>query len=104
VVASGLPFPQEKDFATVRDLIRALLGPRPQVNTILGSAENGVPHDIEVQMNALIAYRAKIVALIGKLEGEVPGSEPITVLARRNLSGIRKPITAVRAARKRPAA
>lgn len=93
----GLPFPLETDTApTVRGLIWTLLGPRPQVNTIFGSGGSGDPHDIEVQMNALIAYRAKIVALIEMLEGgvRVPGgSGAITGPAGR------KPIAAATSAR-----
>jgi hypothetical protein len=94
---------QETDTATFRDLIRTLLGPRPQVNTIFGSGGTGVPYDVEVQKNALIAYRAKIVALIEMLEGgvRVPGGNgPITAPAGR------KPIaaaTSAKAAKRRAA-
>ena len=107
VLTYGSPLFEETDTATtVRDAIRALLGPKPQVNTILGSGGNGVPYDIEAQKNALIAYRVKVVALIKMLESGVMvcGSVPITGPAGRNLSGLRKPITAARASRRRHAA
>jgi len=92
VFSFGLPFPQETDTATVRDLIRTLLGPRPRMNTVFGSDGNGVPNDIEVQKKALIAYRAKIVAVIDLLEAGVMVSEsgPITRTPGR------KPIAAAR--------
>ncbi len=96
VFSFGLPFPQETETATVRAFIRTLLGPRPQVNTIFGSVGSGDLDNIEVQMNALIAYRAKIVALIEMLEGGVrvpSGNRPTTALAGR------KPIAAARAAK-----
>jgi len=92
---------QETDALTaVRDSIRTLLGPRPHLNPILGSGGSGAKHEIELQKSALIAYRARIVALIEMLEGgvKVPGSEPKT-------AG-RKPIAAAGSAKapKHPAA
>jgi hypothetical protein len=80
VFVFGLPFPQEiVTPTTIRDFIRTLLGQRPRLHPVLGSRGSGDPQDIEVQKNALIAYRAKIVALIEMLEGGVraPGNEPI---------------------------
>ena len=105
--AFGLPFPQETDTrTTVRDSIRTLLGPRPRLNPILGSGGSGALHDIEHQKRELIVYRARIVALIEMLEGgaKVPGNEPVTRPAGRDLTGLRKPIAAARAAGKRHAA
>ena len=89
---------QETDALTaVRDSIRTLLGPRPQLNPILGSGGRGAKHEIERQKSALIAYRAKLVALIEMLEGgvKVSGSEPIARAARRKP----KPIAAARLAK-----
>ena len=97
--AFGLSFRQETDTpTTVRDFIRTLLGPRPHVNPPFGPAGSGAKHEIELQKSALIAYRAKIVALIDVLEGgvNVPGNEPMRM--KRNLSAPRKPISTARTA------
>jgi hypothetical protein len=93
---------QETDTATVRDLIRTLLGPPPQVKFVFG------PGELEMQKSALIAYRAKIVALMNILEGKVsvPANEPIARAPERRPCGLRKPIASARSAtvRKRRAA
>ncbi len=97
--AFGLPFPQKMDTPkSFRDFIRTLLGPRPHVNPPFGPAGSGAKHEIELQKSALIAYRAKIVALIDILEGgvNVPGNEPMRM--KRNLSAPRKPISTARTA------
>jgi len=69
--------PQEMDSeSTLRDAIRILLGPKPQVNMMDGSG--AILHDIERQKSELIAYRAKVVALIEMLDGGIKaGGEPI---------------------------
>ena len=77
------------------------------MNPILGFGGSGALHDIKRQKSDLIAYRARIVALIEMLEGgvNVPGgNEPFTEPAGRRLSGLRKPIAAARTATKRHAA
>jgi hypothetical protein len=72
-VCTGLPFPKAVGIPmNAQESIRTLLGPRPHVNKF--AAGSGSQHEIEVQKNALIAYRAKVVALIGMLEGGVKGS------------------------------
>lgn len=91
---------------TVRDFIRTLLGPRPHLNPILGSGESGAMHDIERQKSELIAYRAKVGALIKMLEGGLKvagGNGPVAGPAGRRVSGLSKPMAAG-AARKRRAA
>ena len=91
----ALPFLQKPFIPTaLRDSILTLLDPRPHVKTILGSGRSGVVLDIEIQRRALIAYRAKIVALTHILETVVkpPGNEPITRTDRK-LPSVRKCMT-----------
>ena len=97
--AFGLPFPQETGTpTTVRDSIRTLLGPKPHLNPILGSVGSGAPHDIERQKSELIAYRAKIVAVMNILEAGVKTAEngPITEAPVGKMSTPRKPILVAR--------
>jgi hypothetical protein len=73
------------------------------LNPIHGSGGSGALHDVKRQKSELIAYRAKIVALIEMLEGgvKIPGwNEPFTGPAARNLTGLRKPIMAARSTRR----
>jgi len=71
VSTAGLPFLQKPFTPTaLRDSIEALLGPIPireadDSETCL----DGVRNDIEIQKAALIACRAKVVALLNILEG-----------------------------------
>jgi hypothetical protein len=103
VFAFGLPFPQETDTPTLRDSIRTLLGPKPQVKTIFEPAESGAPNNIDIQKSALIAYRAKVVALMNILEGNVtaPARDPIAQVPQHKMGGLHKPVAAARSARPR---
>jgi hypothetical protein len=95
VPAFGLPFPQETDTPTLRDSLRTLLGPWPQAKFVFG------PGELEIQKSALIAYRAKIVALMNILEGKVsvPASDRIVRAPEHRQCGLRKPIAAARSAK-----
>lgn len=87
--------PQETDTPTLRDCLRTLLGPAPQVKVVLG------PGDIEIQKNRLIAYRGKVVALMNILEGKVsvPANDRIVRAPEPRHCELRKPIAAVKAAK-----
>jgi hypothetical protein len=103
-LAYGSPFLGETEALTkARESIRTLLGPRPQLNTILGSCGIGDPQYLDAQRNALIAYRAKIIALIWMLEGGVkaPGNGPILRPVGGNYQESATPTAASRAPRKR---
>jgi hypothetical protein len=109
VFAFGLPFPQETDTETpVREFIRTLLGPKPHLITNLGPARTAAAHDLDLQKSALIAYRAKLVALIDMLESGVKlrGNKPISRAPQSRTCVVRKPITAARlvSSRKKTAA
>ena len=93
------PYLPETDTPTsVREFIRALLGPRPHLITDLGPARTGAAHDIDRQKSALVAYRVKLVALIAMLEGgvKVRRNEPISRAPRSRMCVARKPVTAAR--------
>ena len=66
--------------ADIRDSIVTLLGPSPNVKPGRRPARSDLKYDIEVQKSRLIAYRAKVVALINIFEAgiETPGNEPAT--------------------------
>jgi len=78
----GLPFLQKPFTPTaLRNSIETLLGPIPACEE--DDAEtclDGVRNDLEIQKAALIAYRAKVVALLDILEGRVrpPVDVPMT--------------------------
>lgn len=94
----GLFFPQQKGTtATVRDIIETLLGPRPDMSAC-ESGWSGDWNDIASQRSALIAYRAKLVALIDMLEGGVQATrnEQIARAPRSRMCVLRKPIAAAR--------
>lgn len=66
---NSLPAGQEPDAPTsLQESIGTLLGPRPDSTAIFGRARTGVRHDLETQKIALLAYRAKLVALVYFLE------------------------------------
>ena len=71
--------------ADIRDSIVTLLGPSPNVKAGRRPTRSDFQYDIEVQKSRLIAYRAKVVALINIFEAgiETPGNRPITELPAR---------------------
>jgi CheY-like chemotaxis protein len=91
---SGLPFLQ-KPFtpAALRYSIGALLGPVHHVNTTLGCDARGFIDDIEILRTVLIAYRAKVAALLSILEGGVKahGNKPMAPMPRQRSRRWRKP-------------
>lgn len=99
VFAFGLPFPKEANTPiALRDSIRTLLGPKPLVKTTFGPAEIDRRGDIQTQKSALMAYRAKIVALMNVLEGAAttPANEPVSQAPQRSACTLRRPIAGAR--------
>jgi hypothetical protein len=71
--------------SSLRASLVTLLGPAPNVNSILTLARVGSTPDIEKHRLRLIGYRDKVVALINILEGsglKSPGTNPITSTRR----------------------
>ena len=66
--------------SSLRASLVTLLGPAPNVNSILALARVSPTPDIEKYRLRLIDYKDKVVALINILEGGVvtPGISPIT--------------------------
>jgi hypothetical protein len=82
----------------VRDSIRTLLGPRPYLKSVPAYARIGSLWQIKLEALALIAYRAKIVAVMNILEAGVKTAEngPITEAPVGKMSTPRKPILVAR--------
>jgi CheY-like chemotaxis protein len=98
----GLPTLQKPFTPTdLRDSIEALLAPIPHVKPFFGLVRSGVMRDLEILKIDMIAYRAKIVALLSILEGGVKtlGNAPIVRAPARDMSTLRKPIAAARVAK-----
>jgi hypothetical protein len=94
--ALGLASPKETNTPMkLRDSIRTLLGPKPPVNTAFGITGSAGRGELEIHKNALIAYRARVVALMNILEGTVtvPANKPIAQAPERKMCG-RKPMAA----------
>jgi hypothetical protein len=85
----------------VRDSIRTLLGPRPYLKSVPAYARIGSLRQIKLEALALIAYRAKIVALMTILEvGVKTGQDkPITRTLGPKLLAVRKPMATATAAK-----
>jgi hypothetical protein len=91
-------FLQEPFIPTVlRDSILTLLGPKPSLATVTGARSKSV-NDVLSQRLALIAYRAKIVAVMNILEVGVKTAEngPIMETAAGKMSAPRKPMLVAR--------
>jgi hypothetical protein len=98
------PFLEKPFIPTIlRESILTLLGPRPHLKTVSAYARIGSMQHIEVQKLALIAYRAKIVAVMNVLEVGVKTAEnkPITGTPERDMSVLRKPVAVARQAHRR---
>lgn len=66
---TSVPFLQKPFIPpALRNSILTLLGPRPDMTAVPGHGRIGCMQNIPVQQLALLAYRAKIVALITVLE------------------------------------
>src|ERR1035438_7637736 len=73
---TSLPCLQEPFIPTaLRDSILTLLGPSPDVRVAPRLARSGSVHDVQIQRLALIAYRAKIAAVMAILEVGVRAAE-----------------------------
>ena len=102
--AHEMPFTLERHTpTTLRDSIRTLLGPKPHVKTTACPAGMDVRGEVHAQKFALIAYRARLVALMNILEGTVaqPANKPIGQWPQRNVGALRKPVAGARSAKAR---
>jgi hypothetical protein len=99
---TSLPFLREPLIPTarLRASILTLLGPSPHLQNASTMARIGCLHDVQAQKFALVAYKARVVAVMNILEVGLPsidGNKPIKGRRERNTSTTRKAIPAARA-------